>query len=503
VSVIVSVIDMKGSKADLGSLGIGAYLWNPPLPTIIAEWAALIPLIMHLASSQSEYHMIGQAALEGRIATGLFPKLGHLDGIAKFLNGGSNFLERASNRSGLNSIVWDISWGSVFPCANGAAREIVTDYALRNVRPVVNVEDWTRKAETAKGSRLLTATSGFADIGEEKHISAVTSISTPRPKIGVTVRPLSHPKLDLKSKQGFQRTQTLHIIEMTRGSTSMSWRSKLDLIVESKPADVLYVLLLLALAIPLWLFGAYGTGSIVLSRITSRIACHCIPIERPLGYLFNNEAHEACMLTAVHENATTWCLYRGDRAVVDWLLNKPMISIRPSKTTLYYYFRFSHCFQILAMTYVAAQKGWDGMCLFLLMLAVGIIYWAFGRHRSVEEWLRKEHIRFSAYSFELAGRTPMIGAIQLLGNDNNSSRNSDPPRPRCTAWMDGILAPCLRRDIWMQKLLANAKNPETDAKDCEVLSAGDNRWVENHTRWARQAAYCIRTEIERADKTGA
>jgi hypothetical protein len=491
-------MDVKGLKADLGSLGIGAYIWNPPLPTIIAEWAALIPLIIHLASSQSEYHMIGQAALEGRIATGLFPKLGHLDGIARFLSCGSNFLECASNRSGLDSIVWDVSWGSIFPCANGAAREIVTDYALRNVCQVVKVEDWIKEAKTPKESHLTTATTGFA---EEKY----TSAATPHPKIGVPARPLGYSKLDLKSKQRFQRTQTLHIIEITRGTTNISWRSKVDLIVESKPADVLYVLLLLALATPLCLFGAYGTGSVVLSRVLSRIACHCLPIERPLGYLFNNEAHEACMLTAVHENATTWCLYRGDRAVVDWLLNKPMISIRPSKTTLYYYFRFSHCFQLLAMTYVAAQKGWDGVCLFLLMLVVGIIHSAFGRHRSVEEWLRKEQIILKAHSFELAGRTPMIGAIQLLSNEDSSSRNNGPPQPRYTDWMDGILAPCPRRDSWIQKLLGAAKNLETSsvAQDCEALSVGDSRWVENHTRWAKQAAHCIRTEIERAEKPGA
>lgn len=89
--------------------------------------------------------MVGEAALEGRISTGLFPKLGLLDGIANLLNGGLAFLERASSGGGMDSRVWDVSWGNVFPCANGAARMILTEYALRHGPRVVQVKDWSNR----------------------------------------------------------------------------------------------------------------------------------------------------------------------------------------------------------------------------------------------------------------------------------------------------------------------------------------------------------------------
>jgi hypothetical protein len=203
---------VKEAKADLGSLGVGAYLWSPPLPTILAEWAALIPLIVHLASSQSDYDMVGEAALEGRITTGLLPKLGHLDGIARLLSGGPSFLERASTRGCLDSTAWDVSWGSIFPCANGAAREILTDCALRKVPRVLQVEVWLAEKGPPKEShsslRLgLSADTVPPERGEEKHISAAISDSPSREKPPVQL--FNSPRLDPKCKQGFRRPQTL------------------------------------------------------------------------------------------------------------------------------------------------------------------------------------------------------------------------------------------------------------------------------------------------------
>lgn len=193
-----------------------------------------------------------------------------------------------------------------------------------------------------------------------------TRSSDPRTRKGI--RLFSYFHVEAQFRAGFRRSETLHVIKLGRGAANMSWRSKVDSFMESRPADMLCILVLLALATLLCLLGAYGTAVIVLSRATSRIACHCLPIERPPGYLVNNEIHDACMLTATHENASSWFLYTGDRVIVDWLLNKTMISVRPSSTALYHYFRFSHLLQLFVMTYVAAQKGWDGVCLFCLMV---------------------------------------------------------------------------------------------------------------------------------------
>lgn len=56
-------------------------------------------------------------------------------------------------------------------------------------------------------------------------------------------------------------------------------------------------------------------------------------------------------------------LFTGDRVVVHGLLNETMISIQPSSTALYYYFRFYNLLKLLAMTYVAAQKARHGVYL--------------------------------------------------------------------------------------------------------------------------------------------
>src|SRR5271168_3011492 len=124
---------------NLGSTGAIAFFQVPPLLTIVAEWAALIPLIVHLASFQDDHRMVGEVALNCRLSTGLFPRLGHLNGIARLLRGGPDFVDRVSGTGALSSVVWDVSWGRVFPCANGQARDLPTTYTSRKSPRVIGV----------------------------------------------------------------------------------------------------------------------------------------------------------------------------------------------------------------------------------------------------------------------------------------------------------------------------------------------------------------------------
>jgi hypothetical protein len=204
----------------------------------------------------------------------------------------------------------------------------------------------------------------------------------------------------------------------------------------SKLVEGVWLLSLLYLAVALCLFGVYGSASIVLGGVISRLVCHYLPVERPPGYLENNEAHNACMLAAVHENASTWYLYTGDRGIVDWMLNK--ISIRPANRLLHYYFRLAHCFQLSAMTYVAAQKGWDGVCLLSLMLSVWIVHWTFGNHRLASKWAQREGIHLESQSFKLSGRTTLIGAIQLLNDSQISSNEGSGIAELLLGWMESL-----------------------------------------------------------------
>lgn len=114
----------------LGTINYNPFLYLPIPPNIVVEWTSLVPLVTHLASYRHDHQLAGEAALCGRLNVSLFPRLGVLDGIARLLAGGPDFLDRISTISEVSHYVWDVNWGSSFPCANGAASSIITSYAL-------------------------------------------------------------------------------------------------------------------------------------------------------------------------------------------------------------------------------------------------------------------------------------------------------------------------------------------------------------------------------------
>lgn len=113
-----------------GTITYNPFFSLPIPPSIVAEWTALIPLVAHLASYRHDHQLAGEAALSGRLNVSLFPRLGVLDGIARLLAGEPDFLDRVSTLGEVSRHVWDVNWGSSFPCANGAASSIITAYAL-------------------------------------------------------------------------------------------------------------------------------------------------------------------------------------------------------------------------------------------------------------------------------------------------------------------------------------------------------------------------------------
>ena len=70
----------------------------PPLPQILSEWAAVIPLVCHLASYKRDYELVGQLALSGHLWVDIFPKLGVLYGLSKLLKRGAEFIDQASTQ---------------------------------------------------------------------------------------------------------------------------------------------------------------------------------------------------------------------------------------------------------------------------------------------------------------------------------------------------------------------------------------------------------------------
>lgn len=76
--------------------GLEPFLPIVPAPSIVFEWAGLIPLVIYLASYKSSHTLVGKTSLTGRLCIGLFPKLGVLGNVSSLLKEGSDYLDRAS-----------------------------------------------------------------------------------------------------------------------------------------------------------------------------------------------------------------------------------------------------------------------------------------------------------------------------------------------------------------------------------------------------------------------
>ncbi|RBR04367.1 hypothetical protein FVER53590_00107 [Fusarium verticillioides] len=433
----------QDSPASFGVLGA-----EPPVLStasspysIIFEWAALLPLVIYLSNNRLPHRLVGQTALTGYVPVALFPRLGVIATIADFLQQGQEFLDRASSGNDLRRKVWDVNWGSIFPCANGAVAAMLSAHALRNV----NVQKVPEEVEQIPGSK-----EGFKP---------------------------------LKSSSPFRRYQRLHILRLTETTKKISharclW-SGLPTIFE-----LLLLLGLLGVSVVCFLCGLYGTGVAMVLAVLLRISRHLMVIERPDGYLKNNEVGlPGCMLVALNENASIWYLYIGSRGVIDTMLNKTMVQSVYSPLGIWhaYALRALEALQILVMTYVAAQKGWDGVALLSLVVVSSLFdYIAYSDDRLASQWLKREGVKVDATTLQFSGRTPMIGTIQTLGNQ------------RSTTWIDGIIAPSTRRDAWLRRLSSDGKEDAFEKN----LSIDDEDWIYLNERLTLAARDMIPPDIK-------
>lgn len=443
----------------IGILGIWAYIPVHHIPSIISEWSALFPLVCHLANYGEDHQMVGELALAGHLTVGLFPKLGYLDGIWRLLHGGPEFFDRANAKSESSFKVWDVNWGSVFTRANGSATSLITDFALRKHQKPIEVPDAVL-AEPCNLPRASTATIQGPNPGDKN-----LSISN------------------------FRRRQDLHIIRISRKNRTRTMKGILISLTVSRFGKFFYHLILVGLVIVLCLLGAFGSAAIIVNSLISKIVCRLLRTQRPLGYLESNENHGACMLSAVHENANTWYLYVGDRGAIDWLLNKTMLSTPPASKILRLYFRLAHISQLLAMTFVAAQKGIDGVSLVMLLLVNYGFQYLFGGYKMARQWLEAEQVSLDAHTFRFSGRTPMIGAIHMISEARDST------------WMNTLLAPSPRVKVWLDELVCTADMISRANSNSQSLSSSDRSWVLLNSQLAIEAARLIRRTLSRGKTT--
>lgn len=406
----------------LGSIGIspGHYFRPPRVPTIVSEWAGLSPLVFHLASSQDDYKTAGDVSLLGRFPVTLFPPLGAFDGMARLIERGTKYLDYASTKGGSSQTVWDVKYGGSFPVANGAASASVISQLAKKHNPAL---EKCYKEPNAPRSQILN------------------------------IYEFSKNDQNLSSFQALQRTKY--------------WQT-------------LPVVFLVGLCVLFAILGAFGTAAIALTCALSRVFTLIVTFDRPVGYLNSTETHSACMLVAAHQNALEWHLFTGDRGVVDTLLNKPMIKVpeRNSKTqAASLWFRVANAAQIIAMTFTAADKGWDGLCLVLLLTAHYALVWL-RRQTLAGDWLDQEKITVNTRCLEFSSRHSLIGTIQKLSGANNSR------------WMDIILEPTARRNQWLRALSVPTNMPTPFDGD---VSNDDKERVNNDTKSSLEAIEIAKT----------
>ena len=129
-----------------------------------------------------------------------------------------------------------------------------------------------------------------------------------------------------------------------------------------------------------------------------------------LGQWCSNESHDACMPVATHQNSSSWYLFVGDRGIVDSLLNKTMVII-PRQLAVAAWMETAHVIQLLAMTFVASEKGWDGIALLILLIVSTVLELQFRRQSLTRLFCNSNGVTVKQGSFEFSSRTPMLDAI--------------------------------------------------------------------------------------------
>ena len=176
----------------------------------------------------------------------------------------------------------------------------------------------------------------------------------------------------------------------------------------------------------------------------------------------------------------------GDRGVIDWLLNKTMLTIPSASRLQMTCFRLAHVLQLLAMTFVAAQKG---VCLVVLLVANYGFQYFLGGYKMARKWFEDEKVSVDAHTFRFSGRASMIGAIHRLS------------QARDAVWMETLIASCPRINVWLDELKCSTDMRSRLDLDLQKLSSSDRSWVLLNTQLTIEAERLIRRELSQGRAT--
>ncbi|KAK0716500.1 hypothetical protein B0T21DRAFT_454299 [Apiosordaria backusii] len=441
------------------------------IPAFVCEWAALVPLTVYLASGRGDFELAGEISLRGQLPVTVIPKLWALGGVAKVLRQWEAFFDSA-NASGETLKIFDIQHGNSFQCYNNAAVSLVADNAMRrgligsgDITPE-HLERWIHEHRASLEAGFEV--SALDDLAESGGFKAL-----------------------VENRRTYGRRQVLNIINVVPVEEDRA-RMRVESWDRGKASLYAELITSVALAGFLCSLGCIGSAVLLFTGSISRFLVRQIVVPRPLRYLENRESYMGCMLAAVHDNAAIWTLYLGDRGVIDSLLNKPLVGhLESTPTTRFacWWLQLAELLQIIAMTFVAGEKGLDALVLLGLVLAIAGFSNLYGYNMHARNWLRREGYETLAFRCEFPGRTELVAAVQLLSTE------------RRVSWMDSIISPCDRREVLLQRLGQIDCKLEEGRRLFKSLKGHDKTWVAANWLQAKAGASLIEERLRMYAKT--
>lgn len=459
IAVVVLLCPSTPVAHSLGGWSQTAPLLSPSdsstIPRVLVICAYIIPIAVYAYSMRTAYDVATLVSLRAKVCPSINLRAWDFMGIARLLGERESFMDNASDANSTLR-VYDVQWGSVFPCYNSGVASSVKENAFRRARvPLVisedNLNEWILANKT--------------DLGKNFQHDPLDDLESP-PAIRSDVYSGETVENVVQRKKEYGRRQYLDIVYVSReGKRPRVINSALDQLQRLTTSQWPFLLLSSGAVLVLTKYQCIGTSALVLIRAVARFLALRINVKRPPLYLRNREVHSGCMLVAAHENATTWTLYIGDRGTIDTLLNKPMVEIGEPSSIVLTWFRAAELSIPIAMVYAIMQGGWDVVSLLAVTALLEGLDYLNSRDRVVSAWLREEGLATKAFRCQFPGRSELIGAVQLLS------------RRKTSIWMDGILAPVPRRDAWLQVVGAVPSDPDSLQQSLASLDAHDRNWI--------------------------
>ncbi|CAI4214287.1 unnamed protein product [Parascedosporium putredinis] len=259
-------------------------LSSPPdsstIPKVLVICAYIIPITVYAYSMRTAYDVATLVSLRAKVCPSINLRAWDFMGIAQLLGERESFMDNASDANSTLR-VYDVQWGSVFPCYNSGVASCVKENAFRQAKvPLTISEDNLNEWILANKADL------------EKNFQHDPSDDLESPPAfqsdvycGETVENV------VQRKQEYGRRQYLDIVYVSREREHPRVvNSALDQFQRLTTSQWPFLLLSSVAALVLTEYQCIGTGALLLIRAVARFLALRINVKRPPLYLRNRES---------------------------------------------------------------------------------------------------------------------------------------------------------------------------------------------------------------------